>query len=127
MDVIFSQSVIVLASHPDVEFHGDFVLKMHFDINKKESDKGEVIPQVKAKIKDGLNLTLTNFFHVDSGVNDGYKTQFFKKTLKKEGSDPKDVFYHLFFSTQSLSENNDSILLTVNIATTEDKIDLDED
>ncbi|BAO36723.1 TPA: hypothetical protein K8N54_004657 [Serratia marcescens] len=125
MDVVFSQTLIVLASNPEIEFHGDFKLRIKFDVDKKEGDKGEITPHVKTSIQDGLNLILFNFFHVDTGVNDGTKTRFFKQSLKSNNGDEKILHYYLFFATQSLSENNDAVLLTVNIATKEEILDSD--
>ncbi|CAM6353455.1 TPA: hypothetical protein ACM36I_000001 [Escherichia coli] len=125
MDVVFSQTLVVLAANPEVEFYGDFKLRLKFDVDKKEDEKGEVVPRVKTTIKDGLNINLINFFHVDAGVNDGTRTRFFKQTLEPNNGEKKTFNYYLFFATQSLSENNDAILLTVNIATKEEVLDAD--
>ncbi|HBW6837565.1 TPA: hypothetical protein MNC05_000020 [Klebsiella pneumoniae] len=127
MDVVFSQTLVVLAANPEVEFYGDFKLRLKFDTDKKEDEKGEITPHVKTSIKNGLNINMYNFFHVDSGVNDGAKTRFFKQGIKTSEGEEKTFIYYLFFATQSLSENNDAILLTVNITAKEEASDSDGD
>jgi len=130
MDVVFSQTLIVTVLNNEVEFNGDFKIKFKFETNKKENDKGECLPSVKSHIKNGMNIELINFFHIDASVNntkkDREKSRFFRQKVKHEETE-KTIYYHLFFATQSLSGANDAILFTVNITTTEEKNESDEE
>jgi hypothetical protein len=131
MDVVFSQTLIVTSLNNEVEFNGDFKIRFKFDTNKEENDKGECIPKVKSHIKNGMNIQLTNFFHIDASVNntkkEREKSRFFRQRLKDESDKEKTIYYYLFFATQSISNDNDAILFTVNVTTTEEENESDEE
>lgn len=130
MDVVFSQTLIVTTLNNEVEFNGDFKVKFKFEVDKKENEKGECAPIVKSHIKNGMNIELVNFFHIEASVNntkkDREKSRFFRQRVKSNDSE-KIIYYHLFFTTQSVSGANDAILFTVNITTTEEENESDEE
>lgn len=122
MNLVFSKTVVVTTETPSVEFSGEFKLKLIFETEKKEDDKGQYHPFVKSKIEDGFHIKLFNFFNLEASVNDGLQTKFYKKKLKDENGNVKELFYHLYFATQSLSTKSNAMIVTVNILTTESDI-----
>ncbi|WP_179141312.1 hypothetical protein, partial [Cronobacter sakazakii] len=131
MNVVFSQTLIITTLNNEVEFNGDFKIRFKFDTNKEENDKGECLPKVKTNIKDGMNVHLINFFHVDASVSntkkEREKSRFFRQRVKGKDDKEKVIYYYLYFATQSISNDNDAVLFTVNVTTTEEENDSDEE
>lgn len=92
MNLVFSKTVVVTTETPSVEFSGEFKLKLIFETEKKEDDKGQYHPFVKSKIEDGFHIKLFNFFNLEASVNDGLQTKFYKKKLKDENGNVKELF-----------------------------------
>ncbi|WP_234010204.1 hypothetical protein, partial [Cronobacter malonaticus] len=84
MNVVFSQTLIITTLNNEVEFNGDFKIRFKFDTNKEENDKGECLPKVKTNIKDGMNVHLINFFHVDASVSNTKRKERNQDSLGKE-------------------------------------------
>ncbi|WP_140180832.1 DUF6864 domain-containing function [Providencia stuartii] len=130
-DVIFSESFLVTHKDSILEFEGEdeggvgFKLKMSFETKPKKNANGETVAYIESEIKDGFNLKLYNFFSADAAVSGNGLSKFFRSTFKNQDGEFKRLGYYFSFSTQSLSDNNNAMLVVVNIATKDEENDIE--
>jgi len=123
--VIFSESFIITHENNTLSLdagvdNGNFKLKLLFEKKASPNDNGELLARIESKIDKGLTLRLFNFFDVEATSSAKGLTRFFRgKINNDQGQEQEDsrLGYYFSFSSQSLSDSNDSILFNLNIAT----------
>ncbi|MCX9108490.1 hypothetical protein OKT22_05530 [Providencia rettgeri] len=120
--VILSESFIIthndnILSLESNEDSGKFKLKFVFEkkISKNENDR--IVARIESEVNDGLTLRLHNLFHVEAAISAKGLTRFFREKIKNEQEQDVFLAYYFSFSSQSLSDSDDSILFSLNIAT----------
>lgn len=121
--VIFSNSFIITHDTNTLsldagEDNGNFKLKLIFEKKPSKNENNALHARIESEVDKGLILKLYNFFNVQATTNAKGLTRFFREKLKDENGKEIGVLGYFFsFSSQSLSDSDDAILFSLNIAT----------